>query len=168
MWLTTICLLMLFPVSTIAAETLRRVQTIDPTLAALIREGAGRSATFRGLLDQVEQSEWIVFVQPGSCPDRTAVGCLLHIVGRFEGRPYVRLLVTPKGRHPDQVIVTLAHELQHAIEVVTSRNVTDGPSMLHLLRRISSSRVRTAKAVLYETAAARSAEDAVFRELRQR
>jgi hypothetical protein len=160
---------MLFPqVPTFAADTLLRVQTIDPTLARLIDEGAGRSPTFRDLIAQVEQREWIVFVQPGSCPDRAAVGCLLHLVGRFEGRRYVRLLVNPKGRHPDQVIVTLAHELQHAVEVVTSGSVTDGPSMLNLLRRISSSRVRTSKAVLYETAAATSAAEAVFRELRQR
>jgi hypothetical protein len=168
MRLTTICFLTLFAVPSFAADTVLRVRAVDPTLAELIQDGAERSTTFAGLINQIERSDWFVFVQPGSCPDRAAVGCLLHIVGRSEGRLYVRLLVNPKGRHPDQVIVTLAHELQHAVEVVTSGSVTDGPSMLDLLRRISSSRVRTSKAVLYETAAARRAEEAVFRELRQR
>jgi hypothetical protein len=168
MRLTMVCFLLVLPVPTLAADPLQRVRAVDQALAELIQDGAARSATFRTLIDRMEQSEWVVFVQPGSCPERAAVGCLLHVVGQFEGRPYVRVLVNPRSRHPDQVIVTLAHELQHAVEVATSGSVTDGPSMIHLLRATSTSRVRTSKAVLYETAAARSAEEAVFRELRQR
>ena len=54
-----------------------------------------------------------MFVQAGRCPERAAVACLLHFVGVYEGARYMRLLVPPHGRHPDTVIATIAHELQH-------------------------------------------------------
>ena len=169
MRLTATCgFLILFTAAAGAAEPLQRVRAIDAALNALIEEGRTRSATFRGLVDRLEASDWFVFVQPGACPDRAAIGCLMHVVGVFEKRRYVRLLVKPEGRHPDQVLVILAHELQHALEVVTDGGVTDGPSMIALMRRISSSRFRTSKAAIYETAEARRVEDAVFRELRRR
>jgi hypothetical protein len=167
MQLTTIGLVLLL-VHAFADDTTPRVVAIDPGLAALLQAGRTRSDTFRALIDQLEQSDWMVFIQPGRCPDSAAIGCLMHVVGIFEGRRYVRLLVNPLGRHPDQVIVTLAHELQHAWEVASAGEVTDGPSMLALFRRISSSAVKTGNAVLYETAAARRVEETVSRELRGR
>jgi hypothetical protein len=149
-------------------QPVKSVVVTDERLATLVDQGRSRAPTFRTVVDQLEATNWLVFLQPGSCPDPVAIGCLLHIVGRFEGRPYVRILVNPNGRHSDTVIATLAHELQHATEVATAGSVTDGPSMLALLQRIASSRTRVAKAVLYETAAARRVEEAVHAELRRR
>jgi hypothetical protein len=149
-------------------EVLHRVVTVDRTLGQLVADGRERSATLRDLIDRIEAHEWMVFVQPGTCPDRAAIGCMLHVIGTFEGRRYVRVLVNPRGRHRDQVLVTLAHELQHAMEVIASGTVTDGASLIALLETISSSRVRVPKAVLYETAEARRVEESAFRELRQR
>ena len=157
---------LLTTVAALADSQRQRVRTTDPLLDGLLDEGRRRSATFRHLVDSLEAAEWIVFVQPGLCPDRAAIGCLMHVVGNFEGRRYLRLLVNPAGRHPDQVITILAHELQHALEVVSDGGVTDGPSLLALMRRISSSRFRTSKAAIYETAEARRVEHVVFRELR--
>jgi hypothetical protein len=168
MRLTVLGLLLLSATSAFARDALARVITIDPTLAALVDEGRARSTTFRDLIVALEASGWIVFVQPGSCPDRAVIGCLMHLVGTFEGRRYVRLLVNPQGHHPDRVITILAHELQHAHEVATAGTVTDAMTMLELQKRIASSRVRVSKAVIYETAAARRVEDAVFRDLRDR
>jgi hypothetical protein len=168
MRLRAIVLLVFVAAPATAQDTLKSVVVVDKRLATLVDQGRSRASTFRILVDQLEASNWVVFLQPGSCPDRAAIGCLLHVVGRFDGRPYVRILVNPNGRHPDTVIATLAHELQHACEVATAGTVTDGPSMIALLRRIASSRTRVATAVLYETAAARQVEEAVHAELRSR
>lgn len=167
MRLTTLVVVLL--VATPAfADSREQVIAVDPTLAKLVEQGRGRSPAFRDLIDRIEASEWTVFVQPGRCPERAAIGCLLHVVGTFQGRRYMRVLVNPHGRHPDQVIVTLAHELQHAVEVVSAGAVTDVDSLLQLQRRIASSRVRMGRTELYETAAAWAIERTVFKELRQR
>ena len=147
--------------------TLQRVIVVEPTLVTLVEDGRTRSPTFRDLIDRIEATEWVVFLQPGWCPEPATQGCLLHVVGQFQGRRYMRLLVNPRGRHRDQVIVTVAHELQHAVEVATSAGVTDTESMIELQRRIASSRVRLPNAEVYETAAARQVEHAVFVELRK-
>jgi hypothetical protein len=168
MRLTVGGLLLFSSVSAFAQGSTTRLIAVDPALSALVREAARRSPTFRALLHEVEANDWIVFVQPGACPDLAAVGCLLHTVGNFEGKPYLRLLVNPRGRHPDSVMMILAHELQHAVEVVTSGTVTNTSTMLELQRRIASSQSRGTRALLFETAAARKVGETVFRELRQR
>jgi hypothetical protein len=160
--------LLLLATPVFAEGSLERVIVVDPTLATLVSEGHTRSMTFRDLIDRIERSDWVVFVQAGRCPDRAAIGCLLHVVGTFDGRRYVRLLVNPHGRHPDQVITILAHELQHALEVAAAGTVMDVDTLMQLQRQIASSRSKVAKAELYETAAARKVEEVVFRELRQR
>jgi hypothetical protein len=149
-------------------ERLARVRPGNETLDRLIERGRSESPTFQRLIGALESADWLIFVQPGLCPDRTMVGCLVHTVGRFGGRPYLRLLVTPAGRHPDVVIATLAHELQHAFEVVSDGTVTDQRSLIDLTRRIATSRFRTSKATIYETAAARRVQEAVLQELSSR
>jgi hypothetical protein len=71
-----------------------RVKAVHPQLRQLLREGHGRSQTFRRVISEIEVSSWIVFVQAGQCPEKSAVACLLHVVGRSEGAPYVRPLTT--------------------------------------------------------------------------
>jgi hypothetical protein len=147
------------------AEPFRRDRTIDPALAELLERGYQRSVTLRGLIDRLEADNWVVFVQPGRCPDRVLVGCLIHFVGTFEGRPFLRIVVVSRGRHPDQVIATLAHELQHALEVVSDGRVSDLSSLVALGRRIAQDAYRTSQATIYETSQARRVGDAVLREL---
>jgi hypothetical protein len=151
-----------------AAGPLQRVRTVDEVLARLLLEGRTRSPTFARLVETIEQTEWLVFVQAGSCPDRVTVGCLIHVVGGFQGRRYLRVVVKVGSRHPDQVIVTLAHELQHAVEVVADANVIDTATLLAHTRRVSTLRFTTPRAAIYETTAAWHVELAVFRELRKR
>jgi hypothetical protein len=149
------------------ADPTRHLRIVDTVLAALTEQGARRSESFRALIDRVEGSDWLVFIQRGRCPDRSLVGCLVHDVGIYEGRPYLRVLIEPEGRHPDLVISTLAHELQHALEAV-SGGVTDRASMKALFRRLASERIKTSRATIYETREARRIEDLVVRELLRR
>src|SRR5262245_19178020 len=152
MRLTSLAGFLLLSVATqVAAEPLQRVRPTDPVLKGLIEQGCKRSATFRGLIGRLESADWLVFIQRGRCPDRAAVGCLWHTIGTFEDRRYVRLTVTPEGRHPDLVIATVAHELQHAFEVISDGGVTDRASLIALVQRISNHRFYTSGTTIYET-----------------
>ena len=83
----------------------------------------------------------------------------------FEGSPYLRVLVNHKHRHPHNVIATLAHELQHALEVARSPDVKDATTMRALFERIGTVRVRRTMTTAYETEAAREIGEQVLREL---
>lgn len=143
------------------------VRVVDPELRLLVLKGQERSATFRQLVEEIRGSRWLVFVQAGRCPEKAAVACLLHFAGVYEGAPYMRVLMTLQGRHPDSVIATLAHELQHAAEVIRAPGVVDSRTMRELFRRIGTISVRSAAGITYETDDARAVGEQVLRDLGQ-
>ena len=162
------CLMFVAAVNAGASNpALKHVVVTDPVLAGLIASGYERSETLRQLTDAIERSGWTVFVISGPCPIKEAIGCLLHTVGTFEGRPYLRVKVRVRERHPDTVLVTVAHELQHALEVAASGKVHDNTSLTAWFAQVKSSAVKVSDGVLYETKAARSVEAQVGRELRR-
>lgn len=142
-----------------------QVKAADPTHRALLRQGIERSTTFRHLIADLEASAWLVFVQTGRCPDKLTVACLLHFVGRFEGQPYLRVIARHEPRHPDNVISILAHELQHAREVVQAVGVADAGGLRDLFKRIGRISVERPGVVTYETERAVLIEETVWREL---
>jgi hypothetical protein len=148
-----------------APDPLAAVKVSDPDLRRLIVETHERSATFRGLVEEIESSGWLVFVHEGRCPNRAAVGCLLHVVGTYEGAPYLRVVVSHLARHPKEVMATVAHELQHVVETTQAGDVTDAESMRALFARIGTVSMRTEMVTTYETEAARKVGDQVRREL---
>ncbi|HEX2344814.1 MAG TPA: hypothetical protein VHI98_30375 [Vicinamibacterales bacterium] len=148
-----------------SSHSFKSVKVSQALLRQLLAEGFARSKTFRRLVDGLDASDWLVFVQPGPCPEKAAVACLLHTVAEFEGSPYVRVLVNFNHRHPDNVIATLAHELQHALEVAQDPNVKDTATMRALFERIGTVRVRSGSATTYETDGARRIGEQVLREL---
>jgi hypothetical protein len=131
------------------------VRPLDSSIAALLTEGRIRSATFRSLLEQLESSGWIVFVQAGSCQISGVAGCMLHRVGAFDNSPrYLRIVVSETSRTPDEVIATIGHELQHAAEVTGDPRITDAVAIREMYRRIGYVSMRPAGRQLYETEAA--------------
>jgi hypothetical protein len=168
MRITALAFLLVSAVPVFGADTRFRVSTVDPGLDQLVERGRERSPTFRDLVDHLESQDWMIFVQAATCPDRATIACVPHFVGSIEGRRYIRVLINRRGRLPDEVVVLLAHELQHALEIVSDGNVTDGDSIRELMRRISNSRFVNARTTIYETAAAQRIGEAVSRELRKR
>jgi len=134
-------------------------------LASLLADGRSRSATLQALSEAIDSTRWVVFLQEGHCPQKVAVACLLHLVGRYESAPYMRVIVDTRRGHPDTVIAFIAHELQHALEVEQAGGVTDGDTMRRLFQRIGFVSASSAGAILYETHDARRMEDQVRREL---
>jgi len=153
-------------ISVEAGATPALVTPTHPDLIRWLADGRKRSPTLARVIERLEQSNWKVFVQMGRCPEPATVACLLHIVGQIEGRPYLRVVVNRRDRHPDQIIATIAHELQHALEVAEAPGpVTDGTSMAALFRRIGHVSVHREGVLTYETDGALAVGDAVLREL---
>lgn len=144
-----------------------RVRTAEPSLARLVQRGRTGSATFRQLLESLETSDWIVFLQRGKCPDRATIACVSHMVGRFEGQPYLRVLVNRDWGPRDEIVASIAHELQHVHEIITNAVRPDTGAVREAVEAIAESRFRTGRMVTYETDLARRTGRTVFRELRR-
>jgi hypothetical protein len=148
-----------------STETPARVRSTDAVVLELLREGAMRSATFRGLIDAISHSDGIVYVESGYCAFGHYNGCMLPFIASSHGNRYLRVVVTPDKNQlgHDQRIAIIAHELQHALEVIAHAEVVDVATMEAMYRRIGTP--LTDGMTGYETSAARLAGDTVLSEL---
>jgi hypothetical protein len=146
-------------------ESAARVRSTDSRILELLTEGVERSATFRSLVDAIDRSDGIVYVEFGYCAFGHLNGCLLPFVASSHGDRYLRILVTPdkNRRSHDQLIALTAHELRHAVEVIQDKEVVDADTMEAMYRRIGTP--LTGSRGGYETSAARASGEAVLSEL---
>jgi hypothetical protein len=144
-----------------ASPTMLRVRSTDNALAGLIDQGARRSETFSRLLATIQASNGIVYVEAGKCGH--GVRACLKIWMQVSGpNRFVRIVIDRPGRERDvDVMGSIGHELQHAIEVLGEPAVTDGVTMFSFLQRIAST-----DGYRFETTAAVNAGEAVKYELR--
>ena len=149
-----------------ARPTAGAVRPTDAKVEWLIQQGCSGSATFRALVDELQSSSWIVFVQSGSCRMPGMFGCLLHQVGTTENRKYLRIVITAQPASHVDVIATIGHELQHAVEVVRDGHVQNNSDLRDLYRRIGYVASRAHTVAIYETPAARTAGSKILQELR--
>ena len=114
-----------------SAADASRVRSSDTAILSLVREGADRSATFSMLVDRVEHSNGIVYVEFGYCAFGHLNACVLPLIASPHGDRYLRILVTPDKtrRSHDQLLALIAHELRHALEVFDDRDVVDVATM---------------------------------------
>jgi hypothetical protein len=147
-----------------AAKPAARVRSTDSRILELIKEGVERSATFCSLVDAIDHSDGIIYVEFGHCAFGHLNACLLPFIAAAHGDRYLRILVTPdrNRRSHDQLLALIAHELRHALEVIADRDVVDLATMEAMYRRIG---MPVAGMTGYETSAARAAGDAVLSEL---
>jgi len=131
--------------------------------AAIVANGLVRSATFRGLVDKVGQLNGIVYITDryyvNSQTRRVMSGALSHSVSLAGAHRVLHLMVAPESG--DRQLITMAHELQHAIEVLEAPGVDTEAAVDQLFKRIG---VQVSAGVM-ETQAALDAERAVAREL---
>src|SRR5436190_9913799 len=111
------------------APPISRVRSGDPSITALIERGLTHSPTLHRLVASVEASDGIVYVESGQCPVRVAA-CLLNWMKSSGGSRFVRIIVDRKRLGSDwRQLVAIGHELQHVLEVLDDRFVTDGRKM---------------------------------------
>src|SRR5262245_61471278 len=143
-----------------------QLRPLDCRLAAAIANGLERSATFRHMVERVGTLDGIVYIhlQPYVNLDgrRVLDGALLHSVTSAGGHRMLHVIVNAeKGDRP---IFILAHELQHAIEVLEAADVSTKSAVDQLFERIGFRVYGGA----VETRAALDVESVVKRELSRR
>jgi hypothetical protein len=138
------------------------IRSFDCRLAKAIASGLERSKTFRQLVERVGCLQGIVYIEAQYYVRlQTGIvlpGALAHTVTKAGPYRILRVLVGPHSG--DRPIVVLAHELQHAVEVLESDATTE-TEIDELFERIG---VRASTGSV-ETLAARKVERAVAREL---
>ena len=139
-----------------------RLRPQDSRLEQVLKEGARRSTTFKALVDRIEASNVIVYVAINPVMKSNLSGMLTWMTRTGDYR-YVRASIRPDLTF-DQMIATLAHELQHAVEVIEDESVVDEKSLVALYRRIGHQNSNVAPA-RWETTAAQQAGFRVRREL---
>jgi hypothetical protein len=123
----------------LAADQPTRFQNIHvqelPVRLALTRCYDG-APTCRGLIDTIESSTTIVIVRVGYCKAIAGIAssCLHFMADAGEFR-YLRITLDPVLRG-DTLVGMLAHELQHAVEIIRAPDVTDSHSLRALYTRI--------------------------------
>jgi hypothetical protein len=141
-----------------------RVRSTERFMIALIREGYERSPTFRNLVDTLQQSNVIVYVQPAACAGGRIRSCLVAVGGSSQSRQ-IRIKVDPRHTTNDRLIATVAHELQHAAEVAEHPEVIDGSGLLKLYRKLAFGRCHEGLSEECETTRALATEEKVQEEL---
>jgi hypothetical protein len=125
------------PVSSPRQPEYPHVRATDPRIARLIQETVRRSPTFARLHEALQRTDVILFVEPSSTIRKSLRGQLLFV----EATPFARYLRAeiradlPRG----DLIATIAHEMQHALEIGQSEAVRNGEDVEKLYRRIGSS-----------------------------
>jgi hypothetical protein len=135
----------------------------DPEIRRLVREATSRSKTFTALLHEVQQSNGIVFVSYGQCAKGQIRSCVTGVQGDERERA-IRIVVD--SRTTDfRLMATIAHELQHAVEILHEPSAIDGPTTMVLYRRIGSGRCKQGLSDRCETELALATERTVLEEL---
>jgi hypothetical protein len=106
----------------------------DPSIAGLIQEATERSATFRRLVDTIDATDGIVYVEQGTCGHHVRA-CLVLTVRVAGPNRLLRIIVDIHRSHGD-LLASIGHELQHAVEVLHDPHVTDTRSIYFLFDRI--------------------------------
>jgi hypothetical protein len=135
-----------------------RVRGLDPASVKLIDEVRTGSATVRRLIDRLERSDLIVYVQLAPRFEKPrAVTWILNAVPQAR---FVMISITSLSGEDDRFLL-LGHELRHAVELADAPHVRDRASMSAHYERIGWHD----RPNVYETAAALEAGHAVRREM---
>jgi len=137
-----------------------RVRGVSTRLVVVIIEAAAQSKTFRGLVDQIGTTDGVVYVAEGQCRHGVRA-CLVHAMTAMGPNRVLRILVDPRSADRD-LMANIGHELQHAVEVLSDRNVRSFSAMTLLYMRICNACGRR-----FETDAAIEAGNVVRAELRK-
>ena len=144
--------------------TLRRLRSVDASIRATIEEGCRRSPVFAALVQDVERSNFVVYVEGVPTLRAGMKGALLH---GSSGRQYLRIHLQ-RELALDRQVAVLAHELQHVREVVQAGISAHPAEMEMLFRRIGGKRLSGGRRQEFETAAALRVGDVVAADLRAR
>lgn len=160
----TIPILLLVASTAIAAQqeppaAVPRVRSANPAIATLIATGMTNSRTFRSIIERINATDGVVYVEQGDCGN--AIRACLRAVAKSVGNRIVLVRIRlPKSDR--DVVATIGHELQHALEILNDPAVTDSAAMYRFYTREARRRLGGG----FETAEAVKVEQAVHAEMR--
>jgi hypothetical protein len=130
-------------------------------IAEVMQFAGKRSSTFRQLVSAIEAAQGVAYIEEGRCMNGAFRSCVHPVAGAR----IVMVYVNPR-QDVLSVARALAHELQHAVEILTSdRNATDAPDVEALYSRIGQANCPTRAAECWETRAAQDTERQVVFEI---
>ena len=136
------------------------VRSSNPAIRALIVQAIEQSATFRRMVETIDTSDSVVYVEEGTC-GRGMRACFMNVTRAGAHRV---LWVRVDLRKADwDLMGSIGHELRHTIEVLGARAVTSSGTMFVFYLREGSMRASGA----FETFAAVKAGNAARAEVRE-
>ena len=158
MWMTCALASLAWPERSGAAQDAQRVRSDNAAVIELLDSGTRFSTTFKQLVIAIEDTDGVVYVRAGQCPGYRIKGCLLHKMSATVGRRYLWVALDVTGQ-PIDLVVRIAHELRHALEILSDRSIRTGQGIFSFYHP-NGNPTRTV-----ETAAALATSAAVRREL---
>jgi hypothetical protein len=138
------------------------VRTTDARLQAALAEGMRRSTTLARLVAALERTDVIVYIEQVLALPANTEGRLM-LLTKCTAQRYLRIQVRATLA-TDEVISTIGHELQHALEVADAPGVRDAESFRKFYERAGAG---FSPAGSYDTQAAQIAGRKVRFELRR-
>jgi hypothetical protein len=141
------------------------VRSAEGWIQALIRNGLARSMTFARLVDMLNESDVIAYVEWRVTPEGVNA-LLLHQIVVQQDHRYVRIGIGRRGGD-DRLIAIIAHELQHALEIAHALEVGRTIRIEEFFARIDEGGCTAPSRAgsCYETGAALDVQRAVAQEL---
>jgi hypothetical protein len=106
----------------------------DPSIAKLIQEATERSVTFLRLVDTIDATDGIVYVEQGHCGHH--VRACLALTAWVAGPSRILRIVVDTHRDRGELLASIGHELQHAVEAIGDPHVTNAHTMYSFFDRI--------------------------------
>jgi hypothetical protein len=105
-------------------------------LATAIRDAAAGSSTFHRLVDQIGATDGVVYVLEGHCK-RGLRACLTLDMSVMGTNRVLWIRIDPRKMDRD-LMGSMGHELQHALEVLSHANIRSGSAMILLYNKEGS------------------------------
>ena len=136
-----------------------RVRSEGASIAELIAAASATSTTFRGLVEAINDTNGIVYVESGKCGHGVRA-CLTHSI-QVAGPHRILRVVVDLRRDRTELMCVIGHELHHALEVLREPGIATTEQMFfHLYGMSMNSTGR------FETQGAIDVGDQIERELR--
>jgi hypothetical protein len=125
---TAICCALTSSVATDAAcQSTPRVRSENPMIAALVQEGKAGSATFKRLVDTIDRTDGIVYLEEGKCLN-SVHACLMLSVQVAGPNRILHVKINVRRRRAE-VISAIGHELRHVVEALSQPKVRDSAAI---------------------------------------
>jgi hypothetical protein len=146
-----------------SATSPSRVRAEAADVRALVAEAADRSPTVRALIDEVDRSDIIVYVRVRPFASHRLDGRTGFIGSRPAARFLMIEIACPRTR--DAQIATLAHELQHVVEIAHAPWVVGPATLAEYYGRIGDHLEGDGTPLMFETKTAHEVGLRAAREL---